>query len=113
MATKQATMDYILDQLSSLKNVRARKMFGEYALYCNEKVVALVCDDELYVKITHAGKKLLGENYQEGFAYPGAKASMQIPGDLLEDQKLLTHVIEVTAEALPAAKIKKPRSSRG
>jgi TfoX/Sxy family transcriptional regulator of competence genes len=52
MATKQSTIDYLLDQLGSLPKVRARKMFGEYALYCNEKVVALICDDELYVKIT-------------------------------------------------------------
>jgi len=26
-------------------------MFGEYALYCGDKVVALVCDDQLFVKI--------------------------------------------------------------
>ena len=34
MATKQTTVDFILDQLASLSGVRARKMFGEYTLYC-------------------------------------------------------------------------------
>ncbi|HYV34040.1 MAG TPA: TfoX/Sxy family protein, partial [Candidatus Limnocylindria bacterium] len=84
MATKQSTIDYLLDQLSELRQVRARKMFGEYALYCNEKVVALVCDDTLFVKITDAGKKVVGKNYREGFAYPGAKASIRISGDMFD-----------------------------
>jgi TfoX/Sxy family transcriptional regulator of competence genes len=101
MSTKQSTIDYLLDQLSEIKNVRARKMFGEYALYCQEKVVALICDDELFIKITAPGKKLLGKNYAEGFAYPGAKASMQISGDLLEDREFLRNLIELTAQALP------------
>jgi len=56
MSTKQSTIDYLLDQLASVPDVRARKMFGEYALYCNGRVVALVCDNELFVKITDAAR---------------------------------------------------------
>ena len=107
MATKESTIEYILDQLSKVKDVRARKMFGEYALYADEKVVALICDDELFVKITEEGKKLVGKNYTEGFAYPGAKASMHISGDLLEDQKFLADLISITATFLPMPKPKK------
>ena len=50
MATSRSTTEFILDQLSAVPNVRVRKMFGEYALYCDEKVVALICDDQLFVK---------------------------------------------------------------
>lgn len=107
MATKQSTIDYLLDQLSEVKDIRARKMFGEYALYASEKVVALVCDDELFVKITDAGKKFVGKNYEEDFAYPGAKASMHISGDLLEDKDFLNNLISITAKALPQPKPKK------
>ncbi|MEK7161220.1 MAG: TfoX/Sxy family protein [Patescibacteria group bacterium] len=96
-----------MDQLSGVQGVRARKMFGEYALYCQEKVVALICDDEVFVKITEPGKKLVGENYQEGFAYPGAKASMHVTGDLLEDRKFICELITQTALALPVLKPKK------
>jgi TfoX/Sxy family transcriptional regulator of competence genes len=107
MSTKQSTIEYLLDQLSGLQNIRSTKMFGEYALYADDKVVALVCNDELFVKITEAGKKLLGKNYAEGFAYPGAKASMYISGDLLEDKLFLQELIALTAKALPEAKKKK------
>lgn len=110
MATKQATMDYILDQLSSVAGVSARKMFGEYALYCGGKVVALVCDDTLFVKITDAGRDFVGEQYAEGEAYPGAKPSMLVDGDLIEDRESLADLIQITAAHLPAPKPKKPRA---
>ncbi len=59
MPTQQSTIDYLLEQLTNTPNIRYRKMFGEYALYHNEKVVALICDDNLFVKPTPAGKKLI------------------------------------------------------
>lgn len=110
MATKQATIDYILDQLSGVREVSARKMFGEYALYRDGKVVALICDDTLFVKMTDQGKNFVAERYAEGEAYPGAKPSMLIDGDLIEDREWLAELIEITAGHLPAPKPKKRRS---
>lgn len=106
MATKSSTIEFILDQLASLPDVTARKMFGEYALYCEGKVVALVCDDRLYVKITEAGKALLGPDYAEGYAYRGAKASMLIDEDLIEDRERLSALLCLTAQSLPPKKSK-------
>lgn len=108
MATKQSTIDYVLDQLRGVRNVRARKMFGEYAVYVDDKVVALVCDDEVFVKITEPGKKVVGDRYEEGFPYPGAKPALHIAGDLLEDRNFFGELVSVTAEALPLPKPKKP-----
>lgn len=107
MATTPATIEYILDQLSSLKTVTARKMFGEYALYYQDRVVGLVCNNTLFIKITEQGKQFVGDDYQEGCAYPGAKPSLQINEDLLEDRTWITHLIRVTAEHLPIPKKKK------
>jgi TfoX/Sxy family transcriptional regulator of competence genes len=84
-------------------------MFGEYALYCGEKVVALVCVNQLFVKITPAGKALVGERYQEGEAYPGAKPSMLIDAEEIDDCERLSELIRVTAAALPPPKPKKPK----
>jgi len=106
MSTSQSTVDYLLDQLSDLPNVRVRKMFGEYALYCDEKVVGLVCDDQLFVKITPPGKALVGEHYEEGEAYPGAKPSMRIGAEELDDSERLCELIRRTANALPAPRPK-------
>ncbi len=101
MATKQSTVDYILDQLMSLEGVSARKMFGEYALYYKGRVVALVCDDSVFVKVTEPGKAFVGEHYQEGAAYKGAKPSMQVDEERIEDREWLCQLIQITAENVP------------
>jgi DNA transformation protein len=111
MATRQSTIDFILDQLGTLPTFRAQKMFGEYALYCEEKVVALVCDNRLFVKITPAGKALLGDRYEEGEAYPGAKPSMVIGAEEVDNSERLCELIRVTADALPAAKPRKAKKT--
>jgi len=112
MSTSQSTIDFLLDQLSGLANVHSRKMFGEYALYCGDKVVALVCENQLFVKITPPGKALVGPGYQEGEAYPGAKPSMMIGADFIEDGERLSELIRATAAALPPPKPRKPRKRK-
>ena len=107
MATKQSTANYIQDQLSELEHVATRKMFGEYALYCDGKVVGLICDNTLFVKITDSGKAFVGSLYEEGEAYKGAKPSMKISNDQLEDHEWLSHLIRLTADSLPAPKPKR------
>ena len=106
MATSERTIAFLLDQLAAVPGVWARKMFGEYALYCGEKVVALVCDDQLFVKITAPGKALVGQRYAEGFPYPGAKAALLVGAEDLEDHEQLGELIRVTAAALPAPRPK-------
>lgn len=112
MATSQSTIDFLLDQLRDVPETRARKMFGEYALYVGDKVVALVCDDQFFIKITPAGKALVGDRYQEGEPYPGAKPALLIDADELDDSDRLCELVRVTAAALPPPKPKKPRKTK-
>ena len=109
MATRQSTIDYILDQLAGAGDVSARKMFGGYALYCDSKVVALVCNDILYVKITEQGKNFVGSSFKEGYAYDGAKVSIMIDDDKIEDHEWLSELIRITTDNLPLPKPKKKK----
>jgi TfoX/Sxy family transcriptional regulator of competence genes len=112
MATSEATMQFIEDQISHAGEIRSQKMFGEYALYIEKKVVGFVCDDTLFLKITDVGRKFAGKHYKEGEAYPGSKPYMQIPGEMLEDSEWLTQIVEITAEALPAPKPKAKKKKK-
>jgi DNA transformation protein len=105
-------MEYLVDQMRNLKGLRYRAMFGEYALYYNDKVVALVCDDELFVKITPEGKEYLGDGYTEGQPYPGAKPWMQVSGDLIEDGEYISKLIMITEKVLPEPKKKLKKSKK-
>lgn len=111
MATQPSTIDYILDQLSEIPDIRARKMFGEYALYNNGKVVALVCDDTLFIKITEEGKVFAGDRYEEGSAYPGSKPWMRVDMDTAEDRSWLCELIRITEEVLPEPKQKQKKKT--
>ncbi len=100
MATSKTTMDFLLDQLSGLGEVSTRKMFGEYCLYLAGKPIALVCDDQLFLKPTDAGLGLISK-VTEGYPYPGAKPYFLVTADLWEDREWLGQLIQVTANALP------------
>lgn len=112
MATSPRTIEYLLDQLSGAGELRARKMFGEYALYLGGKVVALVCDDTLFVKMTEAGKSYAETRAVDAPAYPGARPSLRIEEDALDDREFLCALVRITAEALPLPVLKKPRHTR-
>ena len=108
MATDQQTVDFLSEQVASAGDVRSRKMFGEYALYCDEKVVALICDDQLYVKITAASRTFLDETH-DAPPYPGAKPYLRVPEDYWDDAPWMTRLIRETADSLPLPKPKRSR----
>lgn len=105
MASDESFVEFIYDQIAHIGHVRYRKMFGEYALYCNEKVVALICDNQLYIKPTAAGRAYIGE-VVEAPAYKGAKPSFLIQ-DQFEEADWLSELIRITEAELPAPKPKK------
>jgi len=104
MATDLKTVAFIADQSGLGARLAHKRMFGEYALYLNTKVVAFVCDDKLYLKPTEAGRALLGSP-TEAPAYPGSKNYFLLEAEL-DDPELLRRAFEVTEAALPLPKPK-------
>lgn len=111
MATFQKTVDYITDQLTTVGDIRSRKMFGEYVMYCREIVVALVCDNQLYVKITEPGRKLISQP-QEAPPYPGAKPYFLISEEDWDNREWLSELFVTTRDALPTPKLKRFKTSK-
>lgn len=110
MATRDEVITHLVAQLRPAGAVRSRKMFGEYALYLHDKVVALVCDDQLFFKPTEAGRAFLGE-IEEAPPYPGAKPYFWIDEGKWDDEAWLCELVRITAEALPAPKPRKKVSA--
>ena len=107
MATDQDFMEFLADQMAEAGEITYRKMFGEYAVYCGGKVVALACDNQLFVKPTPGGRAYIGAPV-EAPAYPGAKDSFLIE-DAFEDRDWISELIRITARELPMPKPKKPK----
>lgn len=110
MASDLHFVEYVCDQIGAAGKVSSRKMFGEYAIYCDGKVVALVCDNQCFVKPTAAGRKLLGA-VTEAPPYPGAKPHFLVAGQL-DDAGLMSQLVRQTAAELPAPKPKPKRRGK-
>jgi TfoX/Sxy family transcriptional regulator of competence genes len=105
MSSQQKTVDFLVEQMAEAGHITTRKMFGEYAIYCDTKVVAFVCDDELFIKPTDVGRQFIDEVVEKP-AYPGSKMYFWISGDLWDDADWLSQLIKKTAAVLPLPKRK-------
>ena len=108
MSSTQNTVDFIVDQISNAGDISSKKMFGEYGIYCDGKMVASVCDNKLFVKPTIRGRAYIGD-VVEASPYPAAKPSFLISGEKWEDREWLSELIKITAEELPVP-IKKKKA---
>lgn len=110
MTSDAAFVEFVVDQMSDAGRIASRKMFGEYAIYCDAKVVALVCDNQLFVKPTEKGRVYIGD-VVEAPPYPGAKRYFLVE-DRFEDREWLSELIRITTQEVPDSKPKESKSRR-
>lgn len=109
MASDKSFLDFIVDQIENAGEITWKLMFGEYALYSDGKIFALVCDNKLFVKPTASGRAFISD-LVEAPPYPGAKPSFLI-GDKIDDREWLSELVRITLPELPEPKPKKPKRS--
>ena len=112
MGTQKETVEFILGKLRDRERFTMRAMFGEYALYADGKVVALVCDDLLHVKILPASARLEAI-CEQGNPYPGAKPHYIVDEGQLGTIAELPAILAAIGDSLPARKKKAARKRIG
>ena len=106
MASHPDFVNYVTEQLQGAGSIRSRKMFGEYGLYCDDVFFAVICDDQLFVKITPQGEAAFPE-LPKAPPYEGAKESFLVED--VDDQEYLTALACLTCDALRERMGKKRR----
>lgn len=81
-----------------------KKMFGEYTIYCNSKVLGLICDNRVFIKPTAVGEILIPNATKES-PYDGARPHIVL--DDLDNRDFITSFVIATCEELPMPKSKK------
>lgn len=99
MASNADFVQYIVDQCSRAGQIDVRKMMGDYCIYCDGIIFGLICDSNLYVKVTEPGRSVLKEIDLRP-PYPGAKNYFYISD--VDDSDYLVELIRATLPALPA-----------
>ncbi len=104
MASSPDFVQYIVDQCSAAGVITARKMFGDFGIYCDGIIFGLICDSNLYIKPTDAGRAML-RNVELRPPYDGAKDYFLITD--VDDRDYLSALVSTTVNALPPSKPKK------
>jgi len=103
MSTTKETIEFILQKLGNDERFHAKAMFGEYALYANDTVVGLICNDQLYVKILPASSKL-EDQCEKDAPYKGAREQYVVEEPQYDQ---LPPLLLALADSLPKPKKKK------
>ena len=104
MASNIDFVQYVVEQCAEAGEIVAKKMFGDYGIYCNGKFFGLICDDCFYVKPTEAGRLVLREMVMRP-PYEGAKLYFYVAD--VDDRAYLSRLVNVTCDALPEPKTKR------
>lgn len=104
MASSKAYLDFILDQLSELQDIRYRAMMGEFIIYYRDKIAGGIYDDRLLVKpVPSAIAYMPNASYE--LPYQGAKEMLLV--DEVDDKAFITSLFNAMYDELSAPKKKK------
>ncbi len=107
MASSKEFVDFVLEQIEDAGEITAKRMFGEWGVFSDGKIFALICDNKLFIKPTESGRAFIG-NPHEAPPYTGAKLSFLIE-DKLEDRDWLSQLVRISLKELPEPKPKKKK----
>ena len=103
MASSLEFVQYAAEQMRDAGEITYKKMFGEYGIYCDGKIVGLICDNQLFIKITESGRKLCPD-YEEATPYEGSKPYLLVED--VDDREMLSKLTAETFRELPVPKPK-------
>ena len=108
MASNSDFVQYIVDQCSGAGEIAVKKMMGDYCIYCNGVLFGLICDNNLYIKMTEAGEAVLDEVVLRP-PYPSARDHFYITN--VDDRDYLEDIIRATLPEIISSKSKAKRSA--
>ena len=97
MSCSMEFVQYVCEQLQGCGDITYRRMFGEFGFYVDGVYIGAACDNQLFIKVTDAGKKMIKDPVY-GEMYPGAKPSFLIEN--LQDKEVLEKLVLATRNAL-------------
>lgn len=104
MASSREYLQFILEQLFGLEDIRYRAMMGEYILYYKDRVAGGIYDDRLLVKAVPSAVSYMNDVQYE-IPYEGAKEMLLV--DNVDNREYLKGLFEAMYGELPAPKAKK------
>ncbi len=109
----QDFLDFVLDQLSDLKSIVSRRMFGGIGLYQATTFFAIIDEGRLYFVTDEITRGEYEDRGMAPFQYAPGKfihTYYEVPVDVLEDDAMLTDWARAAVAAQKRRQEKKPRA---
>jgi TfoX/Sxy family transcriptional regulator of competence genes len=106
MACSPDFIEYVREQIAGTGEIRARKIFGEYMVYVNDKPVLLVCDNTVFVKQLDCLTAEM-KSAAVGTPYLGARPHYILD---IDDDALGKKIVRMLEAAIPIPKPRKKKS---
>jgi TfoX/Sxy family transcriptional regulator of competence genes len=110
MSNRPETLERLQQAFEPLP-IRLQPMFGEHAIYCDDRIFGFVCDDVLLLKLVPEAEELTA-GLPRGEAYPGSKPYGVVDDDRLDDIEWLHDVAQTIAATQPHKPVR-PRKVTG
>ena len=113
MARQSEFVDFVVELLAPIPEVRARAMFGGYGIYQSDTMFAIIVDDQLYFKADDITFKVFTERGLNPFTYAsrGKTITMQYyeaPPEVFEEPNAMQSLaLNAVAAALRTKRDKK------
>ncbi len=107
MSSDIGFVEFAVGQIKNAGEITYKKMFGEFALYSDGIIFALICNDQLFMKPTNAGRAFI-EEVVEAPPYPSAKPYFLVE-EQLENKEWISTLVRLSVKELPPPKPKKKR----
>ncbi len=104
MPSSKEYLNFILEQLSDLKDITYKPMMGEFLIYYRGKLAGGIYDNRLFIKPVKSAIAYIPEPVY-ALPYEGAKEMLLV--DNVDDKVYLTGLFEAMYDDLPMPKIKK------
>jgi DNA transformation protein and related proteins len=103
MLSDHSFIDFVLEQLTGLGEVRARAMFGGHGLYADEQFFGIIMEGRLYFRAGEQSRQRYLDKGMGPFIYQGKQKTIkmqyyEVPPDTLENRTELIQWARCAAE---------------
>jgi len=105
MNTSNEYLQFIIQKLDPLGDVKSRAMFGGYGIFYEGLMFALISDDTLYFKVNESNRAIYEKAGSKPF--PHGISYWEVPADVLEEDGMLHNWAQISINISQQAAKKK------
>ena len=80
-------LNFVMDKLSPISNIRSRAMFGGYGIFYEGSMFALIAEDILYFKVNESNRDMYEKARSKPF--PHGISYWEVPTEVIEENSKL------------------------